>query len=143
MIILNQYDDNIYLRQLKTMKKSELNSKAKAEIKKTAKEIENGLIIKLKAITGKLGKGTDKLEKAIEKGSKKLAKKIVKELSFDLSAIAVTVTDQKIKIEPVADRKLEKKEAPQKQAPEKPKPSPARPAKTVGVPAPKTVQTKK
>lgn len=123
------------------MKKSELNSKVKAEIKKTAGEIESSIIAKLKAITGKLGKGTDKLEKAIEKGSKKLAKKIVKELTFDEPAVAVTAAVQKNKIEPVAEAKTEKKATPPKPAAEKVQPAPAKSIKKASAPPSKVVQT--
>ena len=116
------------MRQVKTMKKSELNSTAKAGIKKIQKEIEAALITKLKAVTGKLGEATDKLEKEILKGSKKLAKKVVKELKIDQPAVAVPAIVQKNKIEPVADTKPEKKAIPAKPVPEK---APSAPAKSI------------
>lgn len=112
------------------MKKSELNSTTKAEIKKIQKEIEISLISKLKTITGKLGEGTDKLEKEIEKGSKKLAKKVVKELKVADQPVAV-IEVPKAKTTNTAEPKAQKKAAPKSPVSKQVKPAPEKqPAKT-------------
>jgi len=119
------------------MKKNELNTKLKAEIKKIKNDIESGLVIKLKELTAKLGAGTADLEKEIEKGSRKLAKKIAKELKLNQSAVAVT--SPKIKAASAGESKTAKKPATAKVAP---KTAPAKPVKEANVPAPNTITPK-
>jgi hypothetical protein len=123
------------------MKKSELNSMVKAEIKKIQKAIESSLINKLKTMSVKLGEGTDKLEKEIEKGSKKLAKKLSKE--FKLDHLTITVTDPKVKADGTAEAKVEKKAGAKKAVSEKAKPATGKQAKETKAPKSKAAKPEK